>query len=128
MGNGTEIGRVRGLGSAHHGVHHWLLQRFTAIGNLILMLFLAVSFVLLPGYDHGTLAGWIKHPLTATALALMVVSTFWHARLGLQILVEDYVHDSGSRFAVIAILNIAAIGGAAFALISIARLAFVGAA
>ena len=40
MGNGTELGRVRGLGSAHHGAHHWLIQRFTAVGNLVLMLFL----------------------------------------------------------------------------------------
>ena len=128
MGNGTEIGRVRGFGSAHHGAHHWLLQRFTAVGNLVLGLFLAISFALLPGYDYASLTGWAKTPLVATALALLIVSTFWHARLGLQVLVEDYVPRSGGRFAALLLLNLAAVGGAMFGLVSIARLAFAGAA
>lgn len=128
MGNGTEIGRVRGLGSAHHGAHHWLLQRFTAVGNLVLVLFLVISFALLPGYDYATLKGWAASPLTATALALLIVSTFWHARLGLQVMIEDYVPDAGKRFAVIVLLNLAAVGGAMFGLVSVARIAFTGAA
>lgn len=128
MGNGTELGRVRGLGSAHHGAHHWLLQRFTAVGNLVLMLFLVVSLALLPGYDYATMTGWAASPLVATALALMVVSLFWHARLGLQVLIEDYIHTAGNRFAVLTLLNLAAFGGAMFGLVSIARIAFAGAA
>lgn len=128
MGNGTELGRVRGYGSAHHGAHHWLLQRFTAVGNLVLGLFLAFSFALLPGYDYVGLTGWARSPLVATALALLIVSTFWHARLGLQVLAEDYVPKAGSRFAVLLLLNFAAVGGAMFGLVSIARIAFAGAA
>jgi len=128
MGNGTELGRVRGLGSANHGAHHWLLQRFTAVGNLVLVLFLVISFALLPGYDYAVLSGWARSPLVATALALLIVSTFWHARLGLQVLVEDYVPDAGKRFAVIVLLNLAAVGGAMFGLVSVARIAFTGAA
>lgn len=128
MGNGTPIGQVRGLGSAHHGAHHWLVQRFTAVGNLVLMLFLAVSFALLPNYDYATVSGWASQTLPATALALLIVSVFWHARLGLQVLVEDYIHDAGTKFGVLALLNLAAIGGGAFGLVSIARLAFAGTA
>ncbi len=128
MADGTPIGRVRGLGSAHHGAHHWLLARFTAIGNLILMLFLLVSLALLPNYAYGTVAVWAASPVPATALALLVISTFWHARLGLQVLTEDYVHDAGTKFGVLALLNLAAFGGIAFGLFSIARLALGGAA
>ncbi|MCV0381923.1 MAG: succinate dehydrogenase, hydrophobic membrane anchor protein [Erythrobacter sp.] len=128
MGNGTSIGRVRGLGSAHHGAHHWLQQRFTAIGNLVLALFLVISIALLPGYDYATMSEWAGSAIPATAIALLIVSVFWHARLGLQVLIEDYVHDAGTKFGVIALLNLAAVGGAAFGLFSIARLALTGGA
>ncbi len=124
----TPIGRARGLGSAHHGTHHWLLQRFTAIGNLVAVLFLVVSFLLLQDYSYATFAKWMASPLPALALALLVISVFWHARLGLQVLVEDYVDSAGNRFALNALLNIAAFAGAAFALLSIARIVFSGAA
>ncbi|GAB5349517.1 succinate dehydrogenase, hydrophobic membrane anchor protein [Alteriqipengyuania sp. 357] len=128
MGNGTSLGRVRGLGSAHEGAHHWLVQRFTAIGNLVLVLFLLVSFLLLPGYDYGTVTGWLANPVSAAALILLIVSTFWHARLGLQVLIEDYIHQGGSRFALIALLNLAVIAGGVFAVFCIASIAFAGAA
>ena len=128
MSDGTPIGRVRGLGSAHEGAHHWLVQRFTAIGNLVLMLFLVVSLALLPAYDYATMAGWASQTLPATALALLIISVFWHARLGLQVLVEDYVHTPGNKFAVLTLLNLAAIGGGVFGLVSIARIALGGAA
>lgn len=128
MGNGTSIGRVRGLGPSHEGAHHWLVQRFTAIGNLVLMLFLLVSLALLPSYDYATMTGWASQTLPATALALLIVSVFWHARLGLQVLIEDYVHNAGTKFGVLTLLNLATIGGAAFGLVSIARFAFGGAA
>lgn len=128
MGNGTPLGQVRGLGSAHHGVHHWLVQRFTAIGNLVLLLFLAISFAMLPGYDFETVRAWVASPLPAVALALMIISVFWHARLGLQVLAEDYVHTAANRFGVLALLNIATFGGAAFGLFCIVRLALGGAA
>ncbi|MBE5072991.1 succinate dehydrogenase, hydrophobic membrane anchor protein [Erythrobacteraceae bacterium E2-1 Yellow Sea] len=128
MGNGTSIGKVRGLGSAHHGAHHWLLQRFTAVGNLVLMLWLVASFIMLPDMGYATLAKWLAQPVSATAMILLVISTFWHARLGLQVVIEDYVHNSGTKFGVITLLNLATIGGGAFAVISVARLALGGAA
>ena len=123
MGNGTSIGKVRGLGSAHEGAHHWLLQRFTAVGNLVLALWLVVSFVLLPDMNYATVSKWLAAPIPATAMILLIISTFWHARLGLQVLIEDYVHNSGTKFGVITLLNLAVIGGGAFAVFSVARLA-----
>ena len=128
MGNGTSIGKVRGLGSAHEGAHHWLLQRTTAIGNLILMSWLLVSFLILPDFSYSSVAGWLSKPIAAVPMILLVISLFWHARLGLQVLIEDYIHNAGSKFAFISALNLAAFGGAAFAVFSIASLAFTGAA
>ena len=61
-------------------------------------------------------------------MILLVISTFWHARLGLQVLIEDYLHNSGTKFAALAALNLAVIGGGAFAIFSVASLAFGGAA
>ena len=62
MGNGTSIGRVRGLGSAKNGTHHWLLQRFTAIGNLLLVLWLVVSIVLLQDLSYAAVTDWLSSP------------------------------------------------------------------
>jgi len=123
MGNGTSIGRVRGLGSARHGASHWLVQRYTAIGNLIAGLFLLFSLVGLGDYSHKALHDWLHQPLPATLVGLFVVSTFWHARLGLQVLAEDYVHEEGNKFAVMALLNLLAFAGAAFGLLCVARIA-----
>ncbi|ANK13718.1 succinate dehydrogenase, hydrophobic membrane anchor protein [Erythrobacter neustonensis] len=126
MGNGTSIGRVRGLGAAHHGAHHWLLQRFTAIGNVVLMSWLIVSLALMGDYGYANVAKWLGNPLNATAMILLVFSLFWHARLGLQVLIEDYVHEAGTKFAALAALNLATIGGGAFGIFSVAALAFGG--
>src|SRR6218665_3044136 len=127
MGNGTSIGRVRGLGSAHNGAHHWLLQRFTAIGNLALLIWFVVSLLMLPNFDYATVHEWIARPVPATAIALLIISTFWHARLGIQVVIEDYVHEHANKFAAVVALNLAAFGGAAFGLFSILRLALGGA-
>ena len=126
MGTGTGIGRVRGLGSARHGVQHWLQQRLTAVGNLVMVLWLLFSFMRLPSLDHAIVIGWIGNPLVAVPLMLMTVSVFWHLRLGLQVCIEDYVHEEGSKIFTLVLLNFYAIGGAALALFSIAKIAFAG--
>ena len=123
MGNGTSIGKVRGLGSAQEGAHHWLVQRFTAIGNLVLMSWLLISFVMLSDLSYSTVSSWIAQPIPATAMILLIISLFAHARLGLQVLIEDYVHESGLKFAALTALNIAVIGGGAFSIFNVARLA-----
>jgi succinate dehydrogenase / fumarate reductase membrane anchor subunit len=122
MGNGTSIGRVRGLGSAHSGTHHWLVQRFTAIGNLVTGLWLLFSLIGLPNMHYATVHEWIARPLPGTLLGLFVLSTFWHARLGLQVVVEDYVHEHANKFAAIALLNLATFAGAGFGLLCVIRL------
>jgi succinate dehydrogenase / fumarate reductase membrane anchor subunit len=74
MGNGTSIGRVRGLGSAHSGAHHWIVQRVSAIGNLVLTAWFAVSLLLLPNFNYITVHDWIVSPVSAVALSLLIIS------------------------------------------------------
>jgi len=123
MGNGTNIGRVRGHGSAHSGTHHWLLQRVTAIGNLVLGLWLVLSLLHLPDMQFATVREWLSRPLSGTALGLLVITTFWHARLGLQVLIEDYLHETANKVWAMTLLNLAAFAGAAFGLLCVIRLA-----
>ena len=127
MGNGTELGRVRALGSAHSGAHHWLLQRYTAIGNMFAGLYLLFSLILTTDFSYKAVHDWLHAPLPALIAGLFVISTFWHARLGLQVLAEDYVHDNANKFAVMAALNLSTFAGAAFGLLSVARIALGGA-
>ncbi|MEM8919113.1 MAG: succinate dehydrogenase, hydrophobic membrane anchor protein [Pseudomonadota bacterium] len=128
MGSGTNIGRVRGLGSAQEGAHHWILQRVTAVGNLALITWLIFSLLRLPNYEHELMMGWLASPLVAVPMILMLVSIFWHLRLGLQVLIEDYVPDHGMKFGLILLLNFFAIGGAALGIFAVAKVAFTGVA
>jgi len=128
MGNGTGIGRVRGLGSSRSGTHHWIAQRFTAIGNVLLVTWLVISLAMLPAHDYAAVNGWLAQPLVAVPMMLMIVNVFYHLRLGLQVCIEDYVHDEGLKFATIILLNFFAIGCAAVSLFSVAKIAFAGGA
>jgi succinate dehydrogenase / fumarate reductase membrane anchor subunit len=128
MGDGTELGRVRGLGSAHEGEGAWTQQRATAVGNLLLVGFLAISILLLPDLGYGSVIGWLKHPVPAVAMAVLVVNVFWHARLGLSELIGDYVHEDGNKIAALLLVNFAAAGGIAFGLFFILKAALGGAA
>ena len=128
MGTGTELGRVRGLGSAKTGAHHWLVQRVTAFANLGLVAWLVFSLLRLPVFDYAALTNWLSSPLVAVPMMLMIVSIFWHLRLGLQVLIEDYLHNEATKIFALMLLNFYAIGGAAFGLFSVAKIAFGGAA
>jgi succinate dehydrogenase / fumarate reductase membrane anchor subunit len=127
MDSRTYIGRVRGLGSAKHGGEHWLKQRLTAIGNILLTIWFVASLLLLPNFEHATLAQWLSQPVVAVPMILMIANIFWHARLGLQVLIEDYVHDDGLKFATMALLNFYVVASAVFGIFVVAKLAFTGA-
>jgi succinate dehydrogenase / fumarate reductase membrane anchor subunit len=122
MGNGTHLGKVRGLGSSGHGSQHWLQQRLTALGNILLVGFLFFSLIRLPLGDHAAVLRWASNPTVALALILMVVSVFWHLRLGLTVLIEDYVHGEATRLLSLVLLNFYAIGGAAYGIFAIVRI------
>jgi succinate dehydrogenase / fumarate reductase, membrane anchor subunit len=128
MDSRTYIGRVRGLGSAKHGGEHWLKQRMTAIGNLLLVVWFVVSLLLMPNFQQATLAQWLAQPTVAVPMMLMLANVCWHFRLGLQVLIEDYVHDEALKFGTMALLNLYTVACAVFGIFTIAKLAFTGAA
>lgn len=123
MGTGTSIGRVRGLGSAHEGTHHWWHQRMSAGSNLLLMTWLIVSLIRLPDLGYETVQAWLSAPVAAVPMILLVFSVFYHLKAGLQVVIEDYARDAG-RIVLMTLLNFFAIGGAVFAIFSILKIAF----
>jgi succinate dehydrogenase / fumarate reductase membrane anchor subunit len=120
----TPLGKVGGLGSAREGGEHWLSERVTSVALLLLGAWLIASLVLLPGLDQHTLNEWLRAPSGAVPMILFVIIGFKHALDGMKVVVDDYVHDEGNRFACNIVLLFLAVGGAALALFALASIAF----
>jgi succinate dehydrogenase / fumarate reductase membrane anchor subunit len=120
----STLGRVRGLGSAKEGVAHWWAQRTTAVALVPLALWFVASVIGLAGADYAAVAAWFKSPFNATLMILLVVATFYHAALGLQVVLEDYVHHEGQK--IVSILIVKGLAGLAglLAVVSTLKLAF----
>jgi succinate dehydrogenase / fumarate reductase membrane anchor subunit len=124
----TPLGKVRGLGSAGHGGEHWLTERVTSIALLLLGTWLVASLLLLPRLDQRTLVEWLHAPSGAVPMALLVIVGFRHALDGMKVVIDDYVHEEGRRFAWNILMLFLAFGGGALALFALARIAFGAAA
>ena len=122
----TPIARVRGLGSAHSGAHHWWIERLTSISTLLLFFWLGASLLTLPALDHPTIVGWLSSPTAAVPMLLLIVSTFWHLKLGMQVVIEDYVHDAGWKLFSIVLLKFFTILLAALAIFAVLKIALGG--
>jgi succinate dehydrogenase / fumarate reductase, membrane anchor subunit len=122
MGAGTDLGRVRGLGAAKDGVHHWWLQRVTAIANIVLVLWFVLSLARLPALDYSSVTLWLRQPVAAVPMLLLIVAVFWHFRLGVQVMLEDYVHGAARVLAMLA-LNFYVLAGAAAAIFAVLKIA-----
>jgi succinate dehydrogenase / fumarate reductase, membrane anchor subunit len=88
----SPLGRAIGLGSAKEGVEHWWMQRITAVALVPLTLWFVIAVIGLVGADLETVQNWVARPLPAILLVLLLIATFYHMSLGLQVVVEDYVH------------------------------------
>lgn len=88
----SPLGAAQGLGSAKEGVHHWWVQRVSSVLMIPLALFLAFSFVGLESFDFVTVKTWLKSPWIAASMLMFVVTMFYHSEMGVQVVVEDYLH------------------------------------
>ena len=117
------LAQARGLGSAKDGLRHWWLQRLTAVALMLLAPWFVCLLLGLIGADQFTVRATIGQPLNATLLLAFVFALFWHGQLGLQVVVEDYVHGWPEIASQIAI-KFACVLGALASAIAIGRLAF----
>jgi succinate dehydrogenase / fumarate reductase, membrane anchor subunit len=93
MTSRTPLAHVRGLGSAHSGTDHWWHQRVTAVANVPLALLLIWLGVAAAGSDHGSFVSLVRQPIVALGLILALLNHAWHMKLGMQVVIEDYVHS-----------------------------------
>jgi succinate dehydrogenase / fumarate reductase membrane anchor subunit len=102
----SPLGRAIGLGSAKEGVEHWWMQRITAIALIPLILWFVIAVVGLLGGDLETVQNWVGRPLPAISLALLLIATFYHMSLGLQVVIEDYVHTELAKLALVIVIRL----------------------
>jgi succinate dehydrogenase / fumarate reductase membrane anchor subunit len=122
----TPLKEVRRLGSAKEGADHFWMQRITAASNLILAVFVVGLAVHLAYADHATVKSAIHNPLVALPLILFVVSAGIHMRIGMQVIIEDYVHGEGAKIVMLALNSFFSIAVAAASVLSILKLSFGG--
>lgn len=127
MGSGTSIGRVRGLGSAHEGTGHWWHQKITAGSNIALMSWLMISLARRPAYDYAAMRDWLSSAWVAIPMILLVMSVFYHFRIGLQVVIEDYQRDE-RRVVAMVLLNFFTAAVVGIAIFAILKIAFTGSA
>jgi succinate dehydrogenase / fumarate reductase membrane anchor subunit len=122
----SPLGRARGLGSAKEGVQHWWAQRMTAVALVPLVVWFVASIIGLSGADHADVVAWLSQPLPAILLVLLIVAGFHHSQLGLQVVIEDYVHHEGRKMAAIVAVKAATIVVGAAAVFAVASIALGG--
>lgn len=120
----TPLKRVRALGSAKEGADHFWTQRVTAVANLLLTLFLVWLIVSLVGADYATVKARLAHPLNAIGIGLLAISGAIHMRIGMQVIIEDYVHGELGKLVLLMLNTFFAILIGAACLFAVAKLSF----
>ena len=124
----SPIGRVLGLGAAKEGVSHWWSQRVTSVALLLLGLWFVASLLRIPNFSYEVVITWIAMPVNAVLLLLLIATLVHHSQLGVQVVVEDYVHHHGLKVATLLLLTFAHVALAALAIFAVLRIAFGGVA
>ena len=119
----TPLAHVRGLGASKEGVHHWWMQRVTALALVPLLLWFVASLVTTATADYATAVAWARSPVVSVLLLALIAAVFYHAQLGLQVIIEDYVHVEWVKVTSIVALYFLHIGLALASALAVLRLA-----
>ncbi len=122
----TPLGRVRGLGTAGGGTQHWYLERVTSIALVPLTIWFVAAVISLIGEPHAAVLAWLAQPWSATLAVLFVAVTFYHTALGLQVVIEDYVHTELTKVALLLVVKFACALLGTAGVISVLKIAFGG--
>ena len=124
----SPIGRVLGLGAAKEGSGHWWTQRVTSVALLLLTLWFVVAVLRLPDFAHTTLVAWIGSPVNTVLLLLLTIAGVYHSQLGVQVVIEDYVHAEAPKLALLILVKLLALTLALGGTLAVLRLSFGAAA
>lgn len=119
----TPLARAIGFGSAKSGVGHWWRQRVSAVALIPLTLWFAASLIAHAGSDYATFVAWLGTPLASITMVLLLIALFHHTALGLQVVIEDYVHSAG-KFALLLMVRLGCIALAVAGIVATLRIAF----
>jgi succinate dehydrogenase / fumarate reductase membrane anchor subunit len=122
----TPLGRVLGLGSAKEGVEHWWRQRTTALLLVPLTLWFVIAVIGLVGADRAAMVAWMHNPMAAILMILLIAASFYHAALGLQVVIEDYVHGEAAKLITLVVMRLLCVLFVLRGVLAVLKLAFVG--
>ena len=121
----SPLTRAMGLGSAKEGVEHWWMERVSAVALVPLTLWFVASIIAHTGSDYVTFFVWLRMPIVGILMVLLLIALFYHTALGLQVVIEDYVH-SGAKFGALIAVRLGCVALAVAGIMATMRIAFGG--